>query len=132
MELQVPVSECIQVSMPRFDDLDTPAADAPVVGALERLIAWYRALQRTLDDPRPLRCERVWLHPRDHEQLEAWASEGIAQASADADAWSTEWLLSGPSYSGEVPEGKVLIEPGAWEPPRHVQARDGGGETPPR
>lgn len=132
MELQVPISECLQVPVPRLEDLDAPAADEPVAGALERLDTWYRTLQCTLDDPRPLRCERVWLHPRDHERLGAWAAEGIGSATAAARTWGWEWVLSGPSFSEDVPEGRVLIQPDAWDPPRHARGEgaDDGAPSP--
>lgn len=96
----------------------TGAGKIHLAKAVHRVDSWYRALQRVLEDPRPLRCERVWLNASDHDRLTEWISAPLLNADTAARrTWDLEWAWTCPSWSAEVPEGTVLIEPGAWDPP---------------
>lgn len=119
-------------SIPFPDPASLPThtgTDGAVQEALARLDAWGRELQKLLDDPRRLRCERVWINPRDHALLAAWVAEPMQRADGRTrDAWESEWIWTAPSHSTEVPEGTVLVEPDAWDPPYRATA---GGDTAP-
>ena len=101
----------------------------PEAAASARLEAWGRALQRLLGDSRTLRPERVWLHPTDHAELEAWVTEPLGRQGRVSRDWHLyEWSFgSAPSQDEGVPIGFVAFEQGVHEPPRHA-ATDAPGK----